>query len=321
MALKIEDQTYADVRGFNYQPSYASYGGDIWGEKFDPEAINLEISRARKHFPKTNTMRLWFSHEAWMIHGDAVFDRFDKAIDICDDYGYRVMAMIFNGWHSIPPYGGFTVEQLIWVKPAGYDEVYTPYLDEIIKRHRDDERIMMWDIANEPTNSCGNDHHWDIVVGFMKHMGDRIRELNATQPITIGMPGVAKFLRPMEPICDVLSVHPYFVGNDWVPTPEMFGQRLDELVAIANENGKPMLASECCWGSFDDAERGRLLSDELPAMAERGFGIIPHLLHETLVADGHRPDLGPIVPDGAGYMAFINRDGQIRDHHEIFNDY
>ena len=58
---------------------------------------------------------------------------------------------------------------------------------------------------------------------------------------------------------------------------------------------------------------------ELSAFRERGLGFVAHLLHHTLVADGHRPEYGPISE--AGYMAFIEADGSLRPCHEIFNDY
>ena len=49
------------------------------------------------------------------------------------------------------------------------------------------------------------------------------------------------------------------------------------------------------------------------------FGFLAHLLHHTLVADGHRPEYGPISE--AGYMAFIEAEGSLRPHHEVFNEF
>jgi len=44
-----------------------------------------------------------------------------------------------------------------------------------------------------------------------------------------------------------------------------------------------------------------------------------HLLHHTLVADGHRPEYGPI--SRAGYMACIEADGTMRKHHAVINEF
>jgi hypothetical protein len=80
-----------------------------------------------------------------------------------------------------------------------------------------------------------------------------------------------------------------------------------------------MLVTETGWGAMDDAKRAEVLRVELGAFRERGLGFLAHLLHHTLVADGHRPAYGPISQ--AGYMAFIEADGSLRAGHEVFNTY
>ncbi len=123
----------------------------------------------------------------------------------------------------------------------------------------------------------------------------------------------------VEPICDVITWHPYYISNSRSNTQEQFLANLDTIVDYIRSTGKPMLITEAGWGALDDAKRAEILRIELGAFRERGIGFLAHLLHHTLVADGHRPEYGPISQ--AGYMAFIEADGSLRPHHEVFNEF
>lgn len=39
-----------EIRGFNYQPSYAHTGADIW-RRFDAAVFDRELGWGKKHFP------------------------------------------------------------------------------------------------------------------------------------------------------------------------------------------------------------------------------------------------------------------------------
>jgi hypothetical protein len=150
-------------------------------------------------------------------------------------------------------------------------------------------------------------------------MRDLVRAGGATAPICVGaLPGLDQ-VKLLEPICDVITWHPYYAWNSWIKTPERFARDLDDIVGFINSTGKPALVTETGWGAMDDARRAEVLRVELGALRERGIGFLVHLLHHTLVADGHRPEYGPISQ--AGYMAFIEADGRLRAGHEVFNSF
>ena len=74
------------------------------------------------------------------------------------------------------------------------------------------------------------------------------------------------------------------------------------------------------WSVFNRNKLVRIgLQFTLGELKKRGIGFIAHLLYHTLVADGHRPEYGPISV--AGYMAFIEANGSLRPYHKIFNEY
>jgi hypothetical protein len=121
----------------------------------------------------------------------------------------------------------------------------------------------------------------------------------------------------LEPISDVITAHPYYAFNDWMPEKDGYRQFLDELVTFANKKGKAVVSSETCWGSLDDQIRSEIVQFELGEQEKRGIGFSAHLLYESRVADAHRPDWGPVSKPG--YMAFIHRDGSLRPYHDVFN--
>ncbi len=51
---------YSWVRGFNYQPSWGSHGIHIWND-FRAATFSKEVDLGLAHFPKVNTLRIWFS--------------------------------------------------------------------------------------------------------------------------------------------------------------------------------------------------------------------------------------------------------------------
>jgi len=93
----------------------------------------------------------------------------------------------------------------------------------------------------------------------------------------------------------------------------------DPIKEFARKQGKPLLATECCWGSLDDARRAAIIRSDLEVLAKQGIGFLAHALQESYVADLHRPQFG--VVSGAEYMAFVNLDGVLRAGHEVFNQY
>ena len=309
---------YSHVRGFNYQPSYGSHGLETWGDAFDAAVIKKELLLGRQYFPKMNTIRLWLSYDAFIRQPVKMPKRFHRIIDLSEELGVRFIPTLFNGWHSCPDFGGISVEMLsYWGARDRFDGAFVPYLDAILKPHTDDERILLWDLCNEPFNSVRCDESRKVVLEWLERVRRKGKECGVGAPLTVGSVPSMDSIRMLEPMSDVITFHPYFAWNAWVTTPQQFESALDEAVAFGKSVGKPMLATETGWGALDDQKRSEVLAVELGALAKRGLGFVAHLLHHTLVADGHRPEYGPI--SGAGYMAFVEKDGSLRPHHDIFN--
>lgn len=311
---------YANVRGFNYQPSYGSHGLETWGDAFDIAVFKRELLLGRTHFPGMNTVRLWLSYDAFIRQPEKMPDRFHRVIELADELGVRFIPTLFNGWHSCPDFGGISVEMLgYWGTAERFNDAFGGYIDAVVKPHTEDGRILLWDLCNEPFNSALCPESKKLILDWLERVRLRAKACGAAAPFTVGsVPGVDS-IRMLEPLSDVITFHPYFAWNAWLSTPEQFEAALDDMLAFGKSVGKPMLATETGWGALDDRKRSEVLAVELGALSKRGVGFVAHLLHHTPVADGHRPEDGPI--SGAGYMAFVEKDDSLRPYHDIFNTF
>jgi len=299
---------YHDVRGFNYQPSYEATGYSIW-RQFRPEKFDTELGLGKKYFPKINTVRYWLSFDAFAVDPSGFTEHFETALDIANSHGLKVVVTLFNNWHSVPDFGGIADEKLSYFfdsygkKGEAVNYVFRPYLEKVVGDHAKDIRILAWDLCNEPHNN-GN---WQLIMEWLTHTYKLCKDLCATQPVSVSVQGGLEQLSAVEAISDLYLIHPYFAK------PE----RLRETVDFARHQNKGVLATECCWGSLDDAQRAHIVVSECGNLAQAGIGFMPHALHESLVADLHREQFGLL--SSASSMHFIAMDGSLRPGHDVFN--
>jgi hypothetical protein len=314
---------WSQIRGFNYQPSYGSNGFELW-QKFDAVTIDRELGLGRKYFPGMNALRWWLSWDAFLRDPQRFADNFETALQLADKHGAVVMPVLFNRWHdAVLDYGGIYVDHFLpavsWVQSPG---MFDRYMDMIVGAHHDDPRILAWDLCNEPfAYSCPRESIPQIVeaeTAWLTGLFQKCKKLSAQAPVTVGIhPGVP--LEMVDAMDDVLSIHPYYVHNAPDANKESYEQSLDRDVAIAARAKKPLLATECCWGSLDDAVRVASVRYTLEQLKKRGIGWLVYLLHHSLIADAHRPTHGPI--GFPGYLGFIELDGSLRPGHDVFNEF
>lgn len=306
-ALVNKPGDYSRVRGFNYQPSYHSSGAGIWLD-FRPDVVDLELGRGKKYFPGINTVRLWLSADAFAVNSRKAAANFEAALGIAARHGLRVVATLFNNWHSLPDFGGLSLETIrYWGDPKNNTippNLLAAYVEQIACAHGRDDRILMWDLCNEPFNSGSDDEY----ATWLTRIYRQCKAAGVRAPIGVSIPPSLKQLELAEPISDVIMIHPY--GNQ---------KFLDGAVALGRRTNKPVIVTECCWGHLDDARRAAIIEKELTALKAAGIGFLAHVLHHSLVADCHRVAYGAVST--AGYMAFIEADGSLRRHHEVFNKF
>ena len=318
---------YSKIRGFNYQPGYGSSGFELW-QKFDAAVIDRELGLGKKYFPKMNAIRLWLSWDSFNRNPEKFSGSFGLALKAADKYGLVVMPVLFNRWHdSVLDYGGIYIDHFLprasWVQRK---DMFLPYLEMIVGKHSEDPRVFAWDLCNEPfAYSCPPEEIPEIVraeYAWLEEMYKACKHLGAKAPVTVGIhPGHGlKGIRQIEPISDILSIHPYWTENEQTHQEKAaFEKSLDEYAGFAKETNKPLLATETCWGALDDKKRVEIIRYTLGELKKRNIGWLVYLLCHSLIADAHRPEFAPY--GAPGNLSFIEKDGSLRPGHEIFNEF
>lgn len=322
---------YSKIRGFNYQPSRGTTSLENW-IYFDSDLVELELRRGKEYFPNFNTVRYWLSWDAYFRDPENYKEKFEKSLAIADHLGIKVIPCLFNRWHDSSGYdnGGVYLENIMLPDCWGYyRDNYREYVTDIVSAHRGDSRILVWDICNEPFSY---EQVTDIMRPFIKpelewltEMYNVIKDIDKITPVGVsihkghGREGLER----IEPISDVLLIHPYFICTaDTMNDAELRRQYIEDVEMnrnFAREVGKQMFVTETCWGALTDEDRVEIMKFTLDTLTRYNFGFVAHALHYSRVADLHYPEDGFV--GHSGNLAFTNKDGTIRAGHEIFNNY
>jgi len=232
--------------GFNYIPANSISYTEMWmGYTFDPERIDRELALAQE--VGFNCARVVLPYVVWEAEPEAFKQRFETFLSICRKRGIRVMPCFFDdcvfGPITDPVFGrqpgvvpGWYANG--WTPSPGHQRVRDPearpalerYVKDVMTAHRDDPRILCWDLYNEPGNSgLGN-----ATLPLLKDTFRWAREINPSQPITSGVwggsPRVTGFLKAHS---DIITFH------DYQPAPE-----LHRTIAGLEPLGRPLICTE-----------------------------------------------------------------------------
>jgi hypothetical protein len=326
MATQLNDTTYADVRGFNYVPSYAA---TIWDaiDDFDRDVWDREFGFAKRF--GSNALRIWCDYLSFQKDERRFLAVWRDALELAERHGLRLMVTVSNRWTDGQwPYGQLDLASVIAGVPS---PEYERYLTTFVSTFRDDARILMWDLCNEPFSRAWPPNRGPfppsdgpfaeelarLEMGFWEEAAAIVRSARPSQPITIG-------LHPLEPyypaavheLVDVISCHPY---DGWWDGGAPFLAECDKWVGLANELGKPLVCSETCQGSRDDETRRELIGFCIRSLEERSVGWLAWQLMAGQVVSGRpdRVDTNNSRPGDEGPMYFVRQDGTTRPGHEL----
>ena len=316
--LKIKPE---NVRGFNYHPTY-SYGSLEDWLLFDEEVWRRELTEGKKFFPGMNTIRIWLSWNAFCRGEKKFIDSIRRVMDICRELDLYVIPCLFNRWHDpMVLCDSIFIDHFLpdssWLHKFG--NLFEDYIDALCAAFGDEERILVWDICNEPFAYNGEFPMQETVekceLMWLEKMAARMRANKVSQPLGIGSTGD----QPMEifnNMCDVYLTHMYYRGEEI----SKFEDTVRGFVEESKKFDKPLITSECCWGSLDDKEREKFISVALSTFKKYGIGFVAHALWYSGCADLHDPCDGRVT-DNIGNLCFIRKDGSLRPYHEIYNEF
>jgi len=221
--------------GSNYIPADAINELEMWqAATFDPKRIDKELCWGEKI--GMNTMRVFLQDQLWKQDKEGFKKRLDTFLAIAAKHHIRPLLVLFDScWDPNPQLGPQHaptpgVHNSGWVQSPGAkeltDESYYPaladYVKGIVGAFANDQRILGWDIWNEPDNR--NDSSYkdpankkELVLALLPRAFAWAREAKATQPLTSGIwhedPATPDKLSPMAKeqleLSDVISFHTY----------------------------------------------------------------------------------------------------------------
>ncbi|PAX06952.1 cellulase family glycosylhydrolase [Sphingomonas lenta] len=251
------------IVGANFLPSTAinqleMFQADTW----DPRTIDRELALARS--TGMNTVRVYLHDLLWDQDRAGFIKRIDEFLSIAHRHGIRPVLVLFDScWDPDPQLGPQRrplpgVHNSGWVQSPGrrrlVDRTEHPrlltYVRGVVGRFAKDDRILVWDVWNEPDNGGGGSYEAlqlpdekAMVAELLPRAFAAAREAGATQPLTSGVwtggswaPDSAtldEIHRIQLAQSDVISFHHY----GW---PEGFEERIAEL----RRYGRPVLCTE-----------------------------------------------------------------------------
>lgn len=311
----------SDVRGFNYHPYASTCAMDDWIH-FDISEWRQDLTKAKVFFPKINTVRIWLSWNAFSRIGERMADELTQVFDLCRELSLYVIPCIFNRWHDPNiDCDGVYLDHFLpgssWLQK--YGNPFDKYVDMLCDRFCDEERILVWDMCNEPYAYNSDFPMKNEIKPFetkwLKNLYSKMKE-KVSQPLGIGSTG-GEPLSEFNDFCDVFLTHLYYQGNTELSD---FDEYVASFANDAKRYGKPLISSECCWGSTDNKKRAELIKATLDTFAKYNIGFVAHALAYSLCTDLHDSEDGRVSPD-IGNLAFMTKDKMIRPYHEIFNEY
>ncbi|MCH2176665.1 MAG: cellulase family glycosylhydrolase [Lentisphaeria bacterium] len=219
--------------GANFIPSSAINQLEMWQEEtFEPGTIQRELEYAKKI--GMNIMRVYLHDLLWEQDREGFIDRINQYLEIADTLGIKTMFVLFDDcWNQEFSLGKqpepvpFT-HNSGWVQSPGAKVVNDPvqwsrlekYVTELLKYFKDDERIAIWDLYNEPGNGTSGDNlgggteQGDRSLPLLKSVFKWARQVDGlSQPITTGVWNFSDQFKELNEFAlansDIITFHDY----------------------------------------------------------------------------------------------------------------
>ena len=273
------------VAGCNFVPSNAINQLEMWQEEtFSPDLIDKEMAMAAGL--GFNTIRVFLHHLVWEKDGSKYLNRIDHFLAIASSHGIRTMLVLFDSvWDPFPRLGNqpqprHNVHNSGWVQCPGFDVLNDPnryddlhgYVHGIVSHFKNDDRVLVWDLFNEPDNmnmtSYKDDdyahHKAELSMLLLKKTINWVRVINPTQPITMApwkddwssddvMTALDNYMFTHS---DIISFHCYENKTD-----------MEKRIKTLQRFGRPMMCTEYMARPF-----GSTFQEILPLLKQYNVG-------------------------------------------------
>jgi hypothetical protein len=245
--------------GFNYLPRTAVNWTEMWQrESFDAATIEQELGWARD--VGFDALRTNLQFLVWSDDPAGLRDRLDRFLGLAARRGMRTLLCLFDdcAFSGREPYLGRQDDPVPGVHNSGgaaspgrevvRDRSRWPdlerYVADLVSHFRDDERLLVWDLYNEPGNEAvftrevGRDPRGPLVDHSMALAESAFawaRAARPSQPLTSGVhnPAWPEHNRRLLELSDLTSFH-HYLGLS----------HLHRVAGSLRKEGRPLLCTE-----------------------------------------------------------------------------
>ncbi|HKO82036.1 MAG TPA: cellulase family glycosylhydrolase [Chitinophagaceae bacterium] len=259
------------LRGSNFQPSTAINQLEMFqAATFDTATINRELGWAEGL--GFNVMRVYLHHLLWTADKEGFKKRLDSYLAISNRHGIKTLFVFFDdcwndtAWAGKQPEPKTGIHNSGWVRDPGTmiytnpDTVETlkAYVKDILTTFKNDKRIVMWDLYNEP----GNNKQFEKSMPLLQNVFQWAREVNPSQPLTAGVWNNGKEFQSLNKFqlenSDIITYHNY----QYIDIHE---NTIDTL----KKRGRPLVCTE-----YMARKNGSLFQLVLPLLKKENIGAI-----------------------------------------------
>jgi hypothetical protein len=222
--------------GSNFAPSTAINQLEMWqADSFDLPTIDRELGWAESL--GMNTMRVFLHNLLWQQDSAGLLKRMDQFLTVAEKHHIRIMFVLLDSvWDPNPHLGKQRdprphVHNSGWVQAPGADLLkdesrwsreLKPYVVGVIAHFRDDKRVLIWDLMNEPDNDSPQykdqelANKAEVALRLLKQEWKWARSAHPSQPLTSGVwkgdwseAGMSAMARFQLENSDVITFHCY----------------------------------------------------------------------------------------------------------------
>ncbi len=258
------------ISGCNFQPSSAVNQIEMWqAETFDPKTIDRELGWAQEL--GFNTMRVYLSSLVWKDNSKEYKKRIKKYLSISARHHIRTIFVFFDDcWNKESALGKQPdpkpgIHNSGWVQDPAVSlredttvlfPILESYVKDILKTFKNDNRILMWDLYNEP----GNEGHDNSSLSLLQNVFNWGRQINPKQPLTSALwcYGCVELSDCQLKNSDVITYHNY--------SNEIFHKKLIDNFKVYN---RPLICTE-----YMARKNGSRFENIMPLLKENKIGAI-----------------------------------------------
>ncbi len=284
------------LSGCNFQPSTAINQLEMFQtETFDPATIDRELGWAQDL--GFNCMRVYLHHAAWETDKEGFKQRLNQYLSISWKHNIGTIFVIFDDcWRATYAVGKQPepepgVHNSGWVRDPGdliFEKPETvntleAYVKDLMTTFKNDNRIVMWDVYNEP----GNSKYGNKSMPLLKQVFAWGSEIRPSQPLSAGIwsPGLKDLNAFQLENSDVITYHNYKYIDNHIAE-----------VQTLKKHGRPMVCTE-----YMARRNGSLFFTILPMLKKNNVGAINWgfvsgktntiFAWDTPIKDGKEPEL------------------------------